>query len=435
MDVKKFESFSMQETLKLVKTDLGKDAVILSTREYDIVPEGQQTKKRIYEVTATPTAQSKSLATSKNIQKVEFPKISARESRFIPEKPLLPVPTTSTLLTNFHSLEAKEIEAPKVASKDFTLLTQELSRVRKDIEALPQLDIVEQMQEIKIILHELMKEKYKTSYVDTNAHIMDLNIKLRTSGVQESFIAALTSELEALEEPRLRPERFEEPEKVKDYYLDHTIRYFLKYLNIHSTVLDKTDNPKIIGLVGPTGVGKTTTLAKLVAKAKINKQTSVLILSLDTFKIGGREQLKTLSHILDCKFQEVSDLKELPLLLSRSSSYDYIFLDTPGHHVRELSYMNSLRELKDLPLPIDFHIVLSSSMKQRDLDETIRGYKFLNPESLIFTKLDESWSFGEIFNSSLQSRLPISYFTTGQKVPEEIEVATKERVIERLLKI
>jgi flagellar biosynthesis protein FlhF len=74
-------------------------------------------------------------------------------------------------------------------------------------------------------------------------------------------------------------------------------------------------------------------------------------------------------------------------------------------------------------------------MKQRDIDETIRGFKFLSPTSLIFTKLDESWAFGEILNSSIQNKIPLSYFTTGQRVPEDIEIASKERVVERLLKL
>ncbi|MEN9827306.1 MAG: hypothetical protein RI953_3051, partial [Pseudomonadota bacterium] len=85
--------------------------------------------------------------------------------------------------------------------------------------------------------------------------------------------------------------------------------------------------------------------------------------------------------------------------------------------------------------PVHFHMVLSASMKQRDLDETLKAFRLVNPQSLIFTKLDESWSFGEILNTNITSKIPVSFFTTGQKVPEDLEPATKERVVERIFRL
>ena len=435
MDVRKYESFSMQDALKRVKSELGKDAVILATREYDMGSSTSASKKKMYEITAAPAVQSRSTSSSssssqrkpiigqKQVEKVEFPRLKREDAHFIPEKPLFLKPT----LPNLQKADAPvrvESHAP-----EYSILIQELARVRKDIEALPQLDIVEQMQEIKVILHELIKEKYKKTYAETNTHITNLNIKLRTAGVQESLIAAATSYLETVED---KPDH--DPDVRRELYLNHMVRFLIKQISVKSK-FEEVEGQKISCFIGPTGVGKTTTLAKIASKLKADKKAPILLLSLDTFKVGGAEQLRTFSRILDCKFYEVSDLEDLPQILSQNSHCPYVLIDTAGQHVRDLEYLQLLKKLKELPLPIEFDIVLSSIMKQRDIDETIRGYRFLSPESLLFTKLDESWSFGEILNSCVQSRIPLSYFATGQNVPEDIEVATKERVIERILKI
>jgi flagellar biosynthesis protein FlhF len=97
--------------------------------------------------------------------------------------------------------------------------------------------------------------------------------------------------------------------------------------------------------------------------------------------------------------------------------------------------MEGLARITTLDVPVAVHLVLAATMKQRDLDENMKAYRSLSPESLLFTKLDESWSYGEILNCSVGARAPLSYFTTGQKVPEDLEPATKERVVERLFRL
>lgn len=469
MEIRRFESFSLQDAIKLVKLELGRDAVILSTKEKEVYSEELEKNCRIYEVTATPSAtmhgkviNPKSAA---NLPKVDFPKIKSKnETTVVKGDPgkyrnSLITPTLSNLnpetrnmarsLANALNKEpakdrllAKEVvknnsyqDTQDSSTEDMNLLKSEITKVRKELESLPQMDITEQMQEIKVLLHDIMREKYKQSSESANSNITDIGIRLRSAGVSEGFINQLTTWLISLDDPKTKEELINSTEKTKDFYLSSAIKFIFKYLKVTGPFRIDQNRKKVICFVGPTGVGKTTTLAKVAAKLKINDGKSVEMISMDSFRIAASDQLRVYSKILDCPFADVSDKNELLNYITKHNNYDYILIDTAGRSTRFSEQMESLKRLSEAPLPIEFHLVLSCTMKQRDIDETIKGFKFLSPSSLIFTKLDESWAFGEILNSSIQNKIPLSYFTTGQRVPEDIEIASKERVVERLLKL
>ena len=464
MDVRVFESFNLQDAIKLVKAELGKDAVIISTREKEGYSKEIGRNCRLYEVTAAANISEQGKVISQKIgehlPKVEFPRIANKNSATVIKDKTVKAsysPIMSALTTevkpqkkDFYDQVNKEIireklmndnsfnsgDRQKSASQlNVDELRSDISKVRKEIELLPQIDVVEQMQEIKILLHDLMREKYKKTADGSNQNIIDLGIRLRTAGVAENFISHLSTTLLSLEEPKLNEELLSSPEKTRDFYLNETIKFVFKYLKIIDPLKTELNQQKIICLVGSTGVGKTTTLAKLAARVKIQSGKKIELISMDTYRVAAADQLRVYSKILDCNFSEVSDKNELMQVISKKSGTDFIFIDTAGRSVRIPDQIASLKQIVELPLPIEFHLVLSSSMKQRDIDETIRIFKFLSPKSLIFTKLDESWAFGEILNSTVQSKVPLSYFATGQRVPEDIEIATKERVAERILKL
>ncbi len=471
MEIRKFESFSLQDAIKLVKLELGRDAVILSTKEKEIYSEELQKNCRVYEVTASPSATVHGKVinpkSAEHLPKVDFPRIKPKNEATVVKgdptpnryKNALISPTLSTLnqetrnmarsLANALGKEpirdrllAKELpsvqnnsEINEQTLEEMSVLKSEISKVRKELESLPQVDITEQMQEIKVLLHDIMREKYKRSSENANSHITDIGIRLRSAGVSENFISHLTSWLIGLEDPKTKEELINSSEKTKDFYLSSAIKFIFKYLKVTGPFRVEPNRKKVICFVGPTGVGKTTTLAKVAAKLKITDSASVELISMDTYRIAASDQLRVYSKILDCPFAEISDKNELINYISKHNNYDYILIDTAGRSSRFTDQMETLKKLAEAPMPIEFHLVLSCTMKQRDIDETIRGFRFLTPASLIFTKLDESWAFGEILNTSVQNKLPLSYFTTGQRVPEDIEIASKERVVERLLKL
>lgn len=396
MDIRRFESPNLQEAIKLVKAELGKDALIISTREKEVYSDELKKNCRLYEVTALPNT---SVAT--------------------------PAALKSTV--------ASENLAPQPSELD--VIRSELTRIRREVELLPQLDVMAHMQEIKVLLHDIMREKFNQESQTENPDIVDIGVKLRTAGVYEGFIVQLTSWLNSLVEEKGSEERFFNSEMRKNFYLDAAIQFIFSHLKISDPFVNEYNTQKIICLVGPTGVGKTTTIAKMAAQFKRKEMKKIELISLDSFRVAAANQLRVYANILEIPFSESCSHEDIAHAIAKENAADVIFIDTAGRNVRLPEQIESLKKIAELPFPVEFHLVLSSSMKQRDIDEITRAFKFLSLSSVIFTKLDESWAFGEILNTSIQNKVPLSYFTTGQNVPDDIELASKERVVERLLKL
>lgn len=396
MDIRRFESPNLQEAIKLVKAELGKDALIISTREKEVYSDELKKNCRLYEVTALPNT---SVAT--------------------------PAALKSTV--------ASENLAPQPSELD--VIRSELTRIRREVELLPQLDVMAHMQEIKVLLHDIMREKFNQESQTENPDIVDIGVKLRTAGVYEGFIVQLTLWLNSLVEEKGSEERFFNSEMRKNFYLDAAIQFIFSHLKISDPFVNEYNTQKIICLVGPTGVGKTTTIAKMAAQFKRKEMKKIELISLDSFRVAAANQLRVYANILEIPFSESCSHEDIAHAIAKENAADVIFIDTAGRNVRLPEQIESLKKIAELPFPVEFHLVLSSSMKQRDIDEITRAFKFLSLSSVIFTKLDESWAFGEILNTSIQNKVPLSYFTTGQNVPDDIELASKERVVERLLKL
>ena len=187
----------------------------------------------------------------------------------------------------------------------------------------------------------------------------------------------------------------------------------------------------VVALVGPTGVGKTTTVAKLAAQfAKRHGADQVALITTDSFRIGAYEQLATFGRIIGCPVKQVKDSEELALLLNQLQQRKLILIDTAGMSQRDVRLAEKLASLvHNSRVKIKSYLVLSATSQARVMQETVEHFKRIPLAGCIFTKLDECLSLGEIINVAIQNALPVSYLTHGQRVPEDIEMADAKTMV------
>jgi flagellar biosynthesis protein FlhF len=195
----------------------------------------------------------------------------------------------------------------------------------------------------------------------------------------------------------------------------------------------KKNGTKIVALVGPTGVGKTTTIAKLAAQYTMGRKAKVALVTIDTFRVGAVEQLKTYSRIMGVPLEVASTAKELEKALSSHQDKDLILIDTVGRSPRDQEMLEGLREMLDSSYSIETHLCVAATTRERELRAIVDSFGVLQITRLLVTKLDESSSFGSIVNLQIDKKLPLSYFTRGQRVPEDIEPASGKKVAELIL--
>ncbi|MFT4724282.1 MAG: flagellar biosynthesis protein FlhF [Colwellia sp.] len=200
---------------------------------------------------------------------------------------------------------------------------------------------------------------------------------------------------------------------------------------INTTNNDIIHRGGVVSLVGPTGVGKTTTVAKLAARfAQIHGADQVVMISTDNYRIAGFEQLATYGRIIGCDVKLASDAKTLDTLLQQFSKKKLILIDTAGMGQRDMRLAKHLTTLvSNARVRIRNYLVLAANTQQRVMQENVDRFKKVPLAGCIYTKLDESLSIGEIISTSIQNGLAIGYLTDGQRVPEDIKVANAEKLV------
>jgi len=193
---------------------------------------------------------------------------------------------------------------------------------------------------------------------------------------------------------------------------------------------------KIMMFVGPTGVGKTTTLAKLAARYSfITNRYKVGIITLDTYRIGALEQLYQYSTMMKLPIEDLINPDDFEAALNRFANMDVILIDTAGNSQYDKQKLEKLKQFIDKSnLKIDINLVVSANAKLEDLQATVDGFSFLGIDTVMVTKFDETKSFGNIFSLIKDTNLPLSYFLDGQEVPDDIQAANADYLVDCLLK-
>ncbi len=196
----------------------------------------------------------------------------------------------------------------------------------------------------------------------------------------------------------------------------------------------RKSSPRIIALVGPTGVGKTTTTAKLAAMYALNRGNKVALITMDIFRVGAVEQLKTYSRIMGIPLEVASTPKELEKAVEKHSTCDLIFIDTAGRSHKDKEKLDEMKNFLEHKIPVEVYLCLSATTKDRELEEILHRFSIFKISKVVFTKIDESESLGNMVNLLMKDNLSIAYFTTGQRVPEDIEVATSAKLADMILR-
>jgi flagellar biosynthesis protein FlhF len=203
-----------------------------------------------------------------------------------------------------------------------------------------------------------------------------------------------------------------------------------------SVIQFRGKKPMVVFLIGPTGVGKTTTIAKIASKYKLEYNKKVAMVTSDTYRIAATDQLRTYANILDTPLSVVYSPDEINDAIDKLKDHDLILVDTAGFSHKNQEQKEDMKKLLMNLNPAyerAVYLVLSSTTKYKDLKEIIDTYTAFTKFRLIFTKLDETTAYGNILNCKLYSGADLSYVTTGQNVPDDMEVVDTQHIVKQLL--
>ncbi len=221
-----------------------------------------------------------------------------------------------------------------------------------------------------------------------------------------------------------------------DYILANIYQKMVLKFGKSEGITPASKGPKMVFFLGPTGVGKTTTIAKVASSFTVEEKKRVALLTTDTYRIAAAEQLRTYANILEVPFRVIYTEEELQEALQNFKEYDYIFVDTAGHSHQNEEQLGKMKGFLDAvkdQAECQVFLVLSVTTKYRDLLRIAESYKEVADYELIFTKLDETATWGSIMNLKLQTDTTIAYVTSGQNVPSDIERFNPQKTVKQLL--
>lgn len=221
-----------------------------------------------------------------------------------------------------------------------------------------------------------------------------------------------------------------------DYLLANIYQKMVLKFGKSEGITPSEEGPRIVLFIGPTGVGKTTTIAKLAGRYCVEEKKKVALLTADTYRIAATEQLRTYANILETPFRVIYTPEELQAAVDDYWDCDYIFIDTAGRSHQNTDQLEKMKEMvAALKRPGSYQVflVLSATTKYRDLQKIADCYGKIADFELIFTKLDETEAVGNLLNMKLYTDAPIAYVTCGQNVPDDMEAFNPQKTVKQIL--
>ncbi len=410
MKVLTFSGATPAEALKKAQEAVGDDAMLIETRQLQKKSLGQSA---LYEIV---------IGVDEN---TIMPQKAARKS-LQEQKPL--TQKSSDVLFNI-SEAAKQISKISEVTREATTLTkekpqepQELKDIKKEISKLGD--------KVKVIQNMFWDERRPDMEAIIPPEFSEIYRLASQSGMSKEHL----DEIMAMTLEHMPLKMRENSETVKRYF-QTLLRKMIPVRVEHKL---KSGQKKVIMLVGPTGVGKTTSIAKLAARYSylLDKKYKVGLVVLDTYRIGAVEQLMQYARMMKLGIETVVDPPEFTTALQSLQYCDYILIDTMGSSPYDKEKIETIYEClqgSESSYDIDVVLVMPSSIKYEDLKATHENFSSLGIDTMMFTKLDETRGFGNIFSLLYDTKVPISYFSVGQEVPEDLVLASSDFLIECLL--
>jgi flagellar biosynthesis protein FlhF len=402
MRIKKFTGKTFQDAFENVRKELGEDAVILNSRKTKPTSGSEQIhRQEIYEITAAIDKQN--LLKEFRSSPPKNPKVYSPvgSSLNISQKT---VPTINNkILSNHNSVNQKLHEQ----SEEIRQLHQDIREVKKTLNKVSDLIKFSSMPALPELFKSILK-------------------KLVENEVHEDLAKAIVQTVLT----QTKPSDYQNPEIVTDHLLS-----LLSRMIKENKPLEKIEKkPYVVTLIGPTGVGKTTTIAKIAANLKLHHHKKVAIISADTYRIAAIEQLQTFANIANIPMDVVYSPEEMQGVIFKFRERDFILIDTVGRNQRNEQHVRELNKFIQKANPDEIHLVLSITSSLKNLLDVVRRFNIIQPNRLLFTKLDEAIYTGNILNVLYKHQMPVSYLTTGQVVPNDINIAYRKELVKMVCK-
>ncbi len=434
----------MKEAMALVKDELGIDAVILHTKKYKKGGFLGYKSKEYVEVTAAVEDQPKRPRMPK------LPDFSAAitAAPVVPKNVVAQYKTAGTeaAVTQAKQPEMQTAGLQEAVKPETDFKPMEPTRMQPVTESAPVSRVVKPMEQgipafeplkdeqqgkIERLEDELAKMKTMLVQVMNQEHVPEETVSLQEAMKLQEVDEAVRKDmiLRMPAEAVIADKNSEEAQKALKSYI-------FQNMHIADGLELKADSrrAKVAALIGATGVGKTTTLAKIAARLVLEQGISAALITADTYRISAVEQLKTYSDIIGLPLEIVYSPEELKKAIRKYRDKQLILIDTAGRSQHNERQMQELKDFLAVDESIEKYLVMSATTKSRDAKEILEKFSVCNPDKIVFTKTDETSSLGIILNLLYQQKIAAAYLTNGQSVPDDIVSAKADKIAELLLR-